>query len=90
MKKDGVDVVKFKYVFSQILDLFGKCEGGFTIKRLRESGNWQTFFNVLVDFKKFSEWEFQDRIFDGLKKNKTTDVKAWDVFCEREYARLSV
>ena len=92
MKAGLLEPIKFKYIYSQIIDLFGNWfakESYITISSLRNTGNWETFFNVLIDLKKFSEWDSQDPKREQVKKRKYRDMKTWDIFCEIEYARLT-
>lgn len=89
MSESGMDPVDFKYVLSQIIDMVGDPGQGITLNALRESRQYETFFNILVDFKKFSEWEFRDPMFEMKLNAAFEGMKQFDVFCQREYARLS-
>lgn len=91
MKSNSMDVIKFRFVFSQLIDLFGPTffkDGYVTISSLSRTKNWETFFNVLVDLKKFNEWNNNPR-FDQLRRDKYKEMKTWDIFCEIEYSKLS-
>lgn len=89
MIDNGMDPVSFKFVLSQILDMIGDVKDGVSISKLRDSGKQDTFFNILLDFKKFNEWEFRDPLFEMNMNVAFTGMKPWDIFCQLQYARLS-
>ena len=86
-----MEPIKFKYIFSELIDMFGdNIYKGFTMDQLREKQQWSVFFDIFVDIKKFNEREFQDPIYEQKNKLHTESMKKWDIFCDTEYQRLSV
>lgn len=88
MEDAGMDPVPFDMIFQQILDMMGQ---GVMLKmsQLRNSEHADTFFNILVDFKKFRDWEFRDPMYDNAMKASSTGMSQWDIFCQNEYERMS-
>ena len=89
MVDNGMEPVQFKFVLAQIIDMIGDIKDGVLINKLQESGKQDTFFNILIDFKKFNEWEFRDPLFEMNMNVAFTGMKPWDVFCQLQYAKLS-
>lgn len=87
MAQSGMDPVKFKLILSQLVDIVD--DTNVTIHALRRSGKWATFFNIIADFKKFTEWEFRDPMFEMKAAQKYVGMKEWDIFCQNEYISLS-
>lgn len=89
MKQNGIDPVPYEYIFSQMVDLIANFAEGLTLAQIRSSQEQQMFWNTFVDFKKFNQSEFKDPLFEMHHDATFSGMKEWDVFCQREYARLS-
>ena len=89
MANAGIDPIKFKHIKTKIIDLVG-C-GNVTLSSLKKSGAWDSFFNIIVDYRKYAELESRDPMFRmKISQNPSqTPPKQWDIFCQEEYKRLS-
>ena len=89
MANAGIDPIKFKHIKTKIIDLIG-C-GNVTISSLKKSGAWDSFFNIIVDYRKYAELESRDPMFrmKVIQNISQTPLKQWDLFCQEEYKRIS-
>lgn len=89
MNENGMGPISFKYVLNQILDMVGDSTNGISMNMIRESEKQDSFFNMLIDFKKFNEGEYKDPLFEMNINAAYTGMKTWDVYCQVQYAKLS-
>jgi hypothetical protein len=76
---------KFKRLIPQVLDMVGSQDGTITRPALKRSGHWPSFFNFLVDSKRFSEWDFQDPLYSmKAAVRERAGATPWDIFCEEQ------
>jgi serine/threonine-protein phosphatase 2A regulatory subunit B'' len=89
LKQLSFDPEKFKRLVPQVLDMVGSADGVITKTALKRSGHAPSFFNFLIDSKRFSEWDFQDPLYSmKIAHRETPGATPWDLFCEERLREI--
>jgi Ca2+-binding EF-hand superfamily protein len=85
LKQLSFEPEKFKRLVPQVLDMVGSQDGAITRTALKRSAHFPSFFNFLIDSKRFSEWDFQDPLYSmKAAQRERAGATPWDIFCEEQ------